>query len=577
MLVLAGGLIALMASPASAHAEIVSSSPTPGKVLTGAPSAITLQFSEKVTVTSGGVRVYNTREERVDAGGIEQTGKTVRLPLPKLKLGSYVVTWRVTSADSHPVEGAFTFQIGTAGNATSPAVTGLAQRLLATTKGEQSVGIAYGVIRGLVFAALALLIGGVAFGVIVFEGARASRRLRRLVWGAWGALVGATVVGALVYGPYAAGLGLGDAFKGSVINDTLSNRFGEVSLARLGLLLLAIPVLLALFARGDDDAPRRLPRWWLGAAVPLGVLVAATPGLAGHASTGDWQVVALIADTVHVSSMAVWLGGLVALAFVLLPGRAVKDLTETLPRWSRLALGCVVAIIVTGGFQTWRQVGGLDALRTTDYGRILIVKLVLFSVILVFAAFSREVVLRLFPPPEHFRSRLPVVAGGADDDTPDPVEEPLDEGYELVRLRRSVWAEVAVAILLLGATALLVNAAPAKTAAGSTGGGVVGVTMKSSKVEVDVSLTPGIKGRNDVHVTVLGPTGVPKDVTDLTMTFELGDRKIAPIKVPLRKLSPGHYLSPGFDLPFSGDWRVVAKPVLSEFDQATVAGTLTVG
>ena len=202
----------------------------------------------------------------------------------------------------------------------------------------------------------------------------------------------------------------------------------------------------------------------------------------------------------------------------------------------------------------------------------LIVKLVLFSVILVFAAFSREIVLRLFPSSAPApQGRLPIVAGGADDD------EPFDEGHEIVRLRRSVWAEVAVAVLLLGATALLVNAAPAKTAAGSTGGGVVGVTMKSSKVEVDVSLTPGTKGRNDVHVSVLGPSGALKDVGDLTMTFELSDRKIAPIKVPLRKLSPAHYLSPGFDLPFSGDWRVVAKPLLSQFQQATVTGTVTVG
>ena len=266
VLVLAGGLVALAASPASAHAEILSTSPSPGQVLTGAPSAITLSFNEPVSVSLGGVRVYNTREERVDAGGVDQTGNTVRLPLPKLGLGSYVVTWRVTSADSHPVEGAFTFQIGTAGNATSPAVTGLAQRLLATTKGEQSVGIAYGVIRGLVFAALALLIGGVAFAVVVFDKARASRRMRRLVWGAWWALVGATVVGVLVYGPYAAGLGLGDAFKGSVISDTLSNRFGEVSLVRLGLLLLAVPVLLVLFRR---ETTTHLVRFLVGGSPRL--------------------------------------------------------------------------------------------------------------------------------------------------------------------------------------------------------------------------------------------------------------------------------------------------------------------
>jgi hypothetical protein len=63
-----------------------------------------------------------------------------------------------------------------------------------------------------------------------------------------------------------------------------------------------------------------------------------------------------------------------------------------------------------------------------------------------------------------------------------------------------------------------------------------------------------------VHVSTLSPNGAPKGVEDLTITFALPDKKIAPIDVPLRELGPGHYLSPGFDIPFNGDWRVVARP-----------------
>ena len=76
-----------------------------------------------------------------------------------------------------------------------------------------------------------------------------------------------------------------------------------------------------------------------------------------------------------------------------------------------LALGAIVALVVTGGFQAWRQVGSFDALKDTDYGQLLIAKLVVFAALIVAAAFSREVVNRRFRMPPSRRRR-------ADDDEP---------------------------------------------------------------------------------------------------------------------------------------------------------------
>ena len=67
-----------------------------------------------------------------------------------------------------------------------------------------------------------------------------------------------------------------------------------------------------------------------------------------------------------------------------------------LPRYSALALGAIVALVVSGGYQAWRQVGSLDALKDTDYGKLLIAKLVVFAALIVAAAFSREIVNRRF-------------------------------------------------------------------------------------------------------------------------------------------------------------------------------------
>ena len=260
---------------------------------------------------------------------------------------------------------------------------------------------------------------------------------------------------------------------------------------------------------------------------------------------------------------------MLALATLLIPGRGVAELREAVPRWSRIALGAVMVIVATGVFQSWRQVRGLEALRTTDFGRILIIKVVVFSVILVLAALSREVVLRLYGEPTG-AGQMPVVAGGSDDEHP-------DDAVELSRLRRSVWAEVVIAVAVLIATALLVNAPPAKAVADGETGGAVGTTLESNKVWVDITVTPGISGRNDVHVSTLEPNGALLEVDELTITFALPDEKIAPIDLPLRPLSPGHYVSPGFDLPIDGDWQVTAKPRLSEFEQRTLRGEIPIG
>jgi len=264
------------------------------------------------------------------------------------------------------------------------------------------------------------------------------------------------------------------------------------------------------------------------------------------------------------------------------PGRGVEELRKVVPRFSRAAMACVITLVVTGTFQAWRQVGSLHALRTTDYGQILLVKLVIVLVLIILAAMSRQVASYLFPPTERapVDSKVPVVAGGADDDPPerDDEELELDQAFELRRLKRSVTFEVLVAIAVIVVTALLVNAAPAKVAASQTGTGASEVTLKSSRVWVSVYLTPGIApGANDVHVSALLPSGAPLDIVNLTTSLDYPSRHIPPLEIPLRRLGSGHYLSPGFTIPFSGGWRLTSEVQLSEFTEVTLVGTLPVG
>ena len=568
-------LVLVLASPAAAHATLLQSDPAPGAVLQQSPSAITLRFDSPVSATLGAVRVYDSQSNRVDAGGTSASGSVVRLRVPKLRDGSYVVTWRVTSADTHPVDGAFTFQVGTTGNASSPAARNLAQRLLGKQGGDPLVGAAYGATRWLVFGGLALLLGAVAFVGLVWPQGRRSTWTRRWAWAGWLALLVGTFAGILLYGPYAAGLGLGDTTQSSLLANTLGSRYGEIALARLLLLLLAIPVVRAYINPHRSLSPRIARRWGV-AAIVLAALLAATPGLAGHAVTGRWVNAAIVADTFHVLAMGVWLGGLGLVVTVLLSRGNAARLRGPLLRWSTVAAGCLTVIVATGAFQAWRQVGNLGALRSTDYGRMLIVKVVLFTAMVALASFGRDVVVRIFPRSRRGPIRpTPVVAGGADDLSGAQDVDIDTERAELRRLRRSVGAEVVAGVAVLIVTALLVNAPPPRSAA-ATGAtpDLLEVTLKSSRVWVDVILTPGRRGTNDIHVSTLRSNGRPVNVQELRVTLDLQARRISPITLPLNRLDSGHYLTSSFNIPIAGTWRVTARPLFSAFDEETIVGNL---
>ena len=597
VLVLAATLVALMASPAFAHATLEGTDPPAGAVLRTAPKQVTLRYDQSVGVSLGSVRVFDQSGARVEIGSPHHPGgadDVVRVDLPHLSAGSYVVTWRVISADTHPVQGAFTFQLGANTAVGSRQLQGLAGRLLSNQGGSTTVGVVYGIDRLLVFAALALLIGGAGLLVFVWPQGRASRRARRLVWAGWIALTGATAVGIGLEGAYGAALPLVDALRPDIINEVLGTRFGEVSVLRLALLVVAFPLLRLLLPRRATATTTPLPAWWKPASAATAIGLASTPGLAGHATTGVWVAGAVPADAVHVGAMSLWLGGLAVLGVALLPRGNLAEIRAAVPRFSGLAMICVATIVATGIFQAWRQLGTFDALRSTDYGNLLLVKIALVVVVLLVAATSRNIVLRAF---RHRRvavdaDRLVAVAPGGGSRigavaTDEDVEDGEDTEYadyerdESRQLRGRVIVEVVVAIIILAVTSLLVNARPAR----SIVEGPSDVILKSHGLWLDVLAVPGRAGPNDVHVYLQSPGGAPtavppigglSSVQEFELKIDLPNRDIAPITVPLRRAGAGHYLAYGFNIPINGSWRIDATAFRNRTEAVTFVGTLTV-
>lgn len=222
---------------------------------------------------------------------------------------------------------------------------------------------------------------------------------RRLFALAWASLLVAVVSGAawlIIVASHMSGMPLGAVLPGGVVGVVLTQtRFGQVWLLRAALVVV-LAVCLAVQAR----TPKRVVGW-------VGLLAAAafivSVAWAGHgAATEDvpFDAIHLPADILHLFAAGAWLGALLPL--VLLLAAAVRDAstqaatvarTATL-RFSILGLTCVGTLIVTGVVNTWFLAGSVPALIGTLYGRLLVLKVALFGLMIAAAGVNQR---RLLP------------------------------------------------------------------------------------------------------------------------------------------------------------------------------------
>jgi copper resistance protein C len=105
-LVLVGGI-------AGAHAFLEEADPKVGNTVGAAPREVTLRFTQNLEPAFSSATITDASGQRVDAGEPSISGNVMRVPLRPIGEGSYRVTWRVLSVDTHITEGAFSFRVDT--------------------------------------------------------------------------------------------------------------------------------------------------------------------------------------------------------------------------------------------------------------------------------------------------------------------------------------------------------------------------------------------------------------------------------------------------------------------------------
>lgn len=410
---------AALAAPGAAfgHASLRAAVPEVQGEVAVAPVRVMLRFDQQVTAVPDSIVVRTAEGEVVSAPAVTRPGDGRYLEARLLRAmprGAYTVRWRELSADGHVGSGVFTFGVGVPAPPPTEAY------------GASGPSWTDDAIRWAYFVALALLLGGLGFRLLVLPAAVPAVLERRFF-----AVAGLGVVGTIEAGIAAFVMRAEDALQlpfadlmyGDLSPLAYDTRFGLAFVA----MSLGYAVVAALLFLGWLLG-RREPLW---AAFAVGLGFASGLSLSGHSAVepnSSW--LSQLADWVHLSAAALWVGGLVLLAVV------VRSAPPELRRsaflgFSRLAMLLVAAVVAAGVYLSVKRLPSLSDLWSEGYGQVLLVKLALVSAALGWGGLHHFVV----------RPRL---ARGA-----------VDGG-----LRRSLLGESALGVAVLLVAAVLVNSAP---------------------------------------------------------------------------------------------------------------------
>jgi copper transport protein len=499
-----------------AHALPQSSIPSPGAQVTSSPSQVSIVFGERPDPKLSTIKVLDTNGATVTSGpsaAVASNPLELAVPLKRdLPDGVYTVAWRTVSAvDGHLASGSFAFGVGVA-----PPTGGSDSG--STSPAGPSIGAI--IARWLLYLGLVGLLGLAVFGAVVAHQTPAS--VKRVLPVAWLlAAVGTVLVIADQLSD--AGVDLGTVF---------STSFGT------GIVIRTVPIVIAGIATAfvSFGHPRTRAALAITGLAAVGAMLADV--LLSHAAAGGNVALDVLIQVIHVVAVGLWLGGLLGLVVNLRgePGEATARMST---RFSRLATVGIATVALTGLLRAIDEVGTLNNLVSTDFGRLVIAKTTLLGVLAGLGAIN------------HFRN-VPAA------------------GRSIRGLRRIGSTELLVGATVLLLSASLVNVAP-PTESGGGAGPVAPVNPISligsdfgTSVHVLLEVSPGSAGVNTFKASVTDyDTGSPvASATSVSLRFTFPGRSdVGSSRLDLPPAGPGVFSASGSNVSLVGAWQVVATVV----------------
>ncbi len=554
--------ILVVAFPVHAHANLLRSEPGANTALKTTPNEIRLWFSEPLEANFSTIELRDGTGERVlTAQTLVDTAddKQLVLPLETLPDGFYTVSWRALSkTDGHLTQGSFPIAIGAVYLNNVP-----------TLPKMETIPVESAAIRWLNWLSLALFTGSLGFMLFVWQPALNRERknevvplvrLRRMIFAGWLLTGMTTILLLLMQGMTVSGESLATVVINPILLSIITEtRFGALWLIRVGLWLCAGGI---LFIWQRDRLRDQV-------VFGLSIGMIATVSLFSHASSVEEPAAAVIADFLHALTMSAWVGGLIAFFSVI---GSVKSNPTPDPRqpsqgasplyregglavlstltgyFSNYMRVTVAALMLTGVYAAWLQVGSLNALLTTLYGQTLLLKLILIAPLVLIAAINLLLTHKGLAAGQVIWSR---------------------------RLRRLVMLEIALTVSILGTVGVMTAISPARGTAALRDMPQAPPapphfmqTQTAEGVNITLHIVPGWVGDNTFALVLNDTDGNPvKDASRVRLQFDYQSEDLGRSELRPEHSAGGIYQIEGANLTVPGDWRVrvmVARP--GEYD-----------
>lgn len=559
LLVLAGVLVGMTVSalPAAAHAYVLTTDPANGTELDQAPAHIAVTFNEPISLPAGAsaASMIDSAGHAVDDGSVRviDGGRTliigVRTGLAK---DTYIVSWSVISADTHPVGGSILFGYGIPASMISPP---------APPKPSAVLELLVGLVKGVLYLGLLGSIGVWPAGLLLGVTGAERRVIRRLVRTSALVAAGASVVQVITQYLWTASSTSAGASWGGLLAFS-GTRYALLVFLRVGLIALGLLV-LSSFHRAPRPVRGARAREMLAGIIGLGILGMVIVN--GHGGTGAWWY--FVSTLVHVSAVVAWFGGLVVLGLVLRPARLPSgigpDRLRRLGLWSQYAATCVALLAISGVIQAVHQVRYPGALIDTDYGLILIVKLVLVAAALLLGLAGNRWVRR-----QREEIGPDASAGGIGTST-------RSRTGPAGRLRTRVWSEAGVGAVIILVSGVLSSVNPAVTAYAPAWA----TTATVGPYAVNIEIAPARRGPQVFRITArANSVSVPPPQSlALDLKQSAGGIRALPVEFTYRLpsvLTPGRpttftFISSSVNVPASGGWSGTLTVIAGATQQYT--------
>jgi len=296
----------------------------------------------------------------------------------------------------------------------------------------------------------------------------------------------------------------------------------------------------------------------------LAVAFAGTLAWSGHAAGGLGSEAALhpAADVLHLIAAAAWVGALLPLivVFAAADDASLAMARTATVRFSILGIVSVGTLLVTGVVNTFYLAGSVAALRGTDYGRLLLIKIALFLAMVAIATVNR---FRLTP---QLLQQASIAASRE----------------ALRRLRRNATIEVLAGAIVIAIVAALGTMVPAIHAAHqhptyeAVPADAAFVHIHLVEGMADVTIRPGRTGRARATIRLWNEDFGPLAARLVSMTLTAPGATANPTTLPALQRRDGAWEVDCIELSEAGNWTVTVDVMLDQTKRLTLTAPIVI-